>query len=171
MLPTMVQMLARDRSPGASSLFMSACVVVTQFVSALLAAWVGRRADVWGRKPLLLVGWAVVPLRGFVCILTHNPILLVTVEILDGIAAAVYAVVIVLVVADLAHGTGRFNLLLGALSVSSGIGYTLSNSITGTIVEHYGFNYGFMALSTFGTTGFILLCIAMPETLVCKNTF
>jgi MFS family permease len=166
MLPTMVQMLARDRSPGASSAFMSACVVVTQLVSALLAAWVGRLADVWGRKPLLLVGWAAVPLRGFVCILTRNPILLVAVEILDGIAAAIYAVVIVLVVADLAHGTGRFNLLLGALSVSSGIGYTLSNSINGTIVEHYGFNYGFMALSTFGTAGYILLRIAMPETLV-----
>jgi MFS family permease len=166
MLPTMVQMLARDRSPGASSAFMSACVVVTQLVSALLAAWVGRLADVWGRKPLLLVGWAAVPLRGFVCILTRNPILLVAVEILDGIAAAIYAVVIVLVVADLAHGTGRFNLLLGALSVSSGIGYTLSNSINGTIVEHYGFNYGFMALSIFGTAGYILIRIAMPETLV-----
>jgi MFS family permease len=166
MLPTMVQMLARDRSPGASSAFMSACVVVTQLVSALLAAWVGRLADVWGRKPLLLVGWAAVPLRGFVCVLTRNPILLVAVEILDGIAAAIYAVVIVLVVADLAHGTGRFNLLLGALSVSSGIGYTLSNSINGTIVEHYGFNYGFMALSIFGTAGYILIRIAMPETLV-----
>ena len=166
MLPTMVQMLARDRSPGASSAFMSACVIVTQFVSASLAVWIGRRADTWGRKPLLLIGWAAVPLRGFVCILTRNPILLVTVEILDGIAAAVYAVVIVLVVADLAHGTGRFNLLLGALSVSSGIGYTLSNSITGTIVENYGFHYGFMVLSAFGTAGFILLRFAMPETLL-----
>ncbi|CAF1443211.1 unnamed protein product [Rotaria sordida] len=165
MLPMMVQMLSHDRSPGASSLFMSACVVVTQFVSASLAAWVGRLADRWGRKPLLLVGWGVVPLRGFVCVLTRNPILLVAVEILDGIAAAVYAVVIVLVVADLAHGTGRFNLLLGVLSVSSGVGYTLSNSITGTIVQHHGFSYGFMALSSFGTAGFILLCFAMPETL------
>ena len=171
MLPTMVQMYARDRSPGSSFVFMSACVVVTQLVSTLLAAWVGRRADIWGRKPLLLVGWAVVPLRGFVCMLTRNPILLVTVEILDGIAAAVYAVVIVLVVADLAHGTGRFNLLLGALSVSSGIGYTLSNSINGTIVKHYGFNYGFMTLSSFGTIGFILLRFAMPETLILENTF
>ena len=171
MLPTMVQMLARDRSPGASSAFMSACVVVTQFVSASLAAWVGRRADIWGRKPLLLIGWAAVPLRGLVCILTRNPILLVAVEILDGIAAAVYAVVIVLVVADLAHGTGRFNLLLGVLSVSSGIGYTLSNSVIGTIVEHYGFNYGFMTLSIFGTSGFLLLCFAMPETFVSETVF
>ena len=165
MLPTMVQVLAHDRSPGASSAFMSACVVVTQFVSATLAAWVGRWADIWGRKPLLLVGWAAVPLRGFICILTHHPIILIAAEILDGIAAAVYAVVIVLVVADLARGTGRFNLLLGVLSVSSGIGYTLSNSITGTIVERYGFNYGFMSLSIFGTAGFVLLRLAMPETL------
>ncbi|CAF1195308.1 unnamed protein product [Adineta steineri] len=169
MLPTMVQLLARDRSPGASSAFMSACVVVTQLISASLAAWVGRYADIWGRKPLLLIGWAAVPLRGLVCLLTHNPILLIAAEIFDGIAAAIYAVVIVLVVADLAHGTGRFNLLLGVLSVSSGIGYTLSNSVIGTIVEHYGFNYGFMTLSIFGTAGFILLRIAMPETLISKH--
>lgn len=165
MLPTMVQLMARNRSPGASSAFMSACVVVTQFVSALLAAWVGRQADIWGRKPLLLIGWAVVPLRGMICIGTDNPYVLVSAEILDGIAAAIYAVVVVLVIADLARGTGRFNLLLGALSVSSGIGYTLSNSITGSIVEHYGFRYGFMSLSTFGTLGFLLLRAAMPETL------
>lgn len=170
MLPTMVQLLARDRSAGASSAFMSACVVVTQFVSALLAAWVGRRADIWGRKPLLLVGWAMVPLRGFVCMITQNPILLVAVEILDGIAAAIYAVVVVLVVADIAQGTGRFNLLLGALAVSSGVGYTLSNSITGTIVEKHGFNYGFMSLTTFSTAGFLLLCFAMPETLTSKSS-
>ena len=165
MLPTMVQLLARDRSPGVSSAFMSACVIVTQFVSATLAAWVGRWADRWGRKPLLLIGWAAVPLRGFICILTHQPIILVAAEILDGIAAAVYAVVIVLVVADLARDTGRFNLLLGVLSVSSGIGYTLSNSITGTIVQHYGFTYGFVSLSIFGAAGFFLLRVAMPETL------
>ena len=170
MLPTMVQLLARDRSPGVSSAFMSACVVVTQFVSAMLAAWVGHWADVWGRKPLLLIGWAMVPLRGFVCMITHDPILLVGIEILDGIAAAVYAVVVVLVIADLAQGTGRFNLLLGALAVSSGVGYTLSNSITGTIVEKHGFDYGFMSLTTFGTAGFILLCFAMPETLIPKSS-
>ncbi|CAF1471778.1 unnamed protein product [Adineta ricciae] len=170
MLPNMVQVVAHDHSPGASSVFLSACVVVTQFVSASLAAWIGRRADVWGRKPLLLVGWAAVPVRGFACILTRNPILLASIEILDGIAAVVYAVVIVLVVADLAHNTGRFNLLLGVLSVSSGLGYTLSNSITGMIVQRFGFNYGYMVLSTFGTAGFILLRFAMPETLLVSNT-
>ncbi|UJR32696.1 hypothetical protein I4U23_020155 [Adineta vaga] len=169
MLPTMAQVIARDHSPGASSLFMSACIIVTQFISASLAAWVGRRADIWGRKPLLLIGWAAVPLRSFVCVLTRNPILLVVAEIFDGIAAVLYAVVIVLVAADLAHGTGRFNLLLGALSVSSGIGYTLSNSITGTIIESYGFNYGFMVLSIFGSASFILLRFAMPETLLSSS--
>ena len=165
MLPTMVQLMARNRSPGASSVFMSACVGVTQLVSTTLSAWVGRQADIWGRKPLLLIGFAAVPLRGLVCVLTRNPILLISAELFDGIAAATYGVVIVLVVADLARGTGRFNLMLGALGVATGLGYTLSNSVTGTIVEHYGFSYGFMTLSTIGTLSFLLLRFAMPETL------
>jgi hypothetical protein len=37
--------------------------------------------------------------------------------------------------------------------------------VTGTIVEHYGFSYGFMTLSTIGTISFLLLRFAMPETL------
>jgi len=103
--------------------------------------------------------------------LTHNPILLVAVKILDDIAVAIYTIVIVLVIADLAQDTGCFNLFLDALSVSSGIGYTFSNSVTGTIVEKHDFDYGFMFLCIFGIAGFILLCFPMPETLISKNIF
>jgi hypothetical protein len=40
---------------------MSACVIVTQTMIACSAAWVGRMAGSVGRKPLLLVGFGVLP--------------------------------------------------------------------------------------------------------------
>jgi MFS family permease len=64
---------------------------------------------------------------------------LVAIQILDGIAAAIFGVVSVLVIADLTKGTGRFNLTLGAVTTAVGIGAALSQSIAGGIVRRFGY--------------------------------
>src|SRR3984957_1729213 len=63
MLPLLGEMLAKGRG-RTSMMFMSACVVTTQFVITLTASWSGRRAGTWGRKPLLLIAFGVLPVRG-----------------------------------------------------------------------------------------------------------
>ncbi len=52
MLPLLGEMLAKGQGRS-SMMFMSACVVTTQFVITLIASWSGRKAGLWGRKPLL----------------------------------------------------------------------------------------------------------------------
>jgi MFS family permease len=52
-----------------------------------MAILMGRKADHWGRKPMLLVGFAVLPAHGLLYILTQNPYALVSIQILDGIGA------------------------------------------------------------------------------------
>jgi hypothetical protein len=49
----------------------------------------------------------------------HHETLLVAIQVLDGIAPGI-CVVSVLVIADLARGTGRFNLTLGAITTALG---------------------------------------------------
>ncbi|MGC2250174.1 MAG: MFS transporter, partial [Acidobacteriaceae bacterium] len=100
MLPLLGEMLARGKGRS-SMLFMSACVIVTQFVITLIAAWTGRRARTWGRKPLLLIAFGVLPIRGILYTLTSKSALLVAIQVLDGIGAGIFGVVSVLVVADL----------------------------------------------------------------------
>jgi MFS family permease len=51
MLPLLGEMLAKGKGRS-SMMFMSACVVTTQFTITLLAAWAGQTAGSWGRKPL-----------------------------------------------------------------------------------------------------------------------
>jgi hypothetical protein len=51
---------------------------------------------------------------------------LIAIQILDGIGAAIFGVVSVLVIADLTRGNGRFNLTLGAVTNAVGIGAALS---------------------------------------------
>jgi predicted MFS family arabinose efflux permease len=163
MLPLLGEMLAKGQGRS-SMLFMSACVVTTQFVITLLASWSGRKAGTWGRKPLLLIAFGVLPLRGVLYTLTSNTAWLVAIQALDGVAAAIFGVVSVLVIADLTRGTGRFNLTLGAITTAVGIGAALSQVIAGSIVHHVGSNAGFLFLAGVALGAFAILYLFMPET-------
>jgi MFS family permease len=145
-------------------MFMSACVVTTQLVVTLIASWSGRKAGLWGRKPLLLVAFGALPVRGILYTLTHKTVALVAIQILDGVGVGIFGVVSVLVIADLTQGSGRFNLTLGAISTAVGIGASLSQVIAGSIVHHFGSNAGFLFLATVAAIAFGTLYFLMPET-------
>ncbi len=164
MLPLLGEMLSKGHG-RTSMMFMSTCVVTTQMVVALLASWSSIKAQQWGRKPLLLIAFGVLPVRGVLYTLTGATSALVAIQILDGIAAAIFGVVSVLVIADLTKGTGRFNLTLGAVTTAIGIGAALSQSIAGGIVHRFGYHAGFLFLAAVAGAAFLLLWIAMPESL------
>jgi predicted MFS family arabinose efflux permease len=163
MLPLLGEMLSEGKGRS-SPLFMSACVVTTQVVIMFVASPLGRLAESWGRKPLLLIGFGVLPIRGVLYTLTHNRYLLVAIQLLDGIGAAVFGVLSVLVIADLVRGTGRFNVTQGVIATAVGIGASLSQTIAGTLVDHYGYHVGFLFLAAIATVAFAALWMFMPET-------
>ncbi len=163
MLPLLGEMLSKGHG-RTSMMFMSACVVTTQIVVTLLAGWCGIEARRRGRKPLLLIAFAALPIRGVLYTLTHDTAYLVAIQILDGIAAAVFGVVSVLVIADLTKGTGRFNLTLGAVTTAVGIGAALSQGIAGSIVTHFSYDAAFLFLAAVAVVATVILWIAMPET-------
>ena len=163
MLPLLGEMLAKGKGRS-SMLFMSACVVTTQLVITLLTSWSGRKAGLWGRKPLLLVAFGVLPVRAVLYTLTHQTIALVAIQILDGVGAGIFGVVSVLVIADLTRGSGRFNLTLGAISTAVGIGASLSQVLAGSIVHHFGYSAGFLFLAAVAAVALSILYFFMPET-------
>lgn len=163
MLPLLGEMLAKGRGRS-SMMFMSACVVTTQMVITLIAWWTGRLASTWGRKPLLLIGFAALPVRGLLYTLTHDPLVLISIQVLDGVGAGIFGVVSVLVIADLTRGTGRFNLAQGAIATAVGIGASLSQAVAGAIVHHSGYRIGFLFLAAVAAAALLLLARFMPET-------
>jgi len=163
MLPLLGEMLSKGHGRS-SMMFMSACVVTTQLVIAIIASWSGRKAGTWGRKPLLLIAFGVLPIRAVLYTLTVNTIALIAIQILDGIAAGVFGVVSVLVIADLTEGSGRFNVTLGAISTAVGVGAALSQTVAGTIVHRYSFDAGFLFLAGVAAAAFGILYFFMPET-------
>jgi MFS family permease len=163
MLPLLGEMLGKGRGRGAL-VFMSACVVTTQLVITLIASSVGRGAHGRGRKPLLLIGFAVLPVRGVLYTLTSNAVVLVGVQLLDGIGAGIFNVVSVLVIADRTRGSGRFNLALAAVTTAVGIGAALSQLVAGSIAHRAGVHAGFWFLAAVAALAFVLLLTTMPET-------
>jgi len=164
MLPQLGEMLAHGQVK-VSAVFMSACVMVTQFVIAVTAVFIGRKAAVWGRKPLLLVGFGVLPIRGVLYTLTSSVPLLIGIQLLDGVANTIFGVVSVLVVADLTRGTGRFNVTQGALAAAVGIGASLSTTFAGYLVQHAGYSVSFLSLAGIAVVAWVLLWAIVPETL------
>jgi predicted MFS family arabinose efflux permease len=163
MLPLLGEMLAHGKG-RTSMMFMTACVVTTQLTITLIASWCGRTASIWGRKPLLMIAFGVLPIRGLLYTLTHHMVLLVAIQILDGIAAGIFGVVSVLLIADLTRGTGRFNLTQGLIATAVGIGASLSQTVAGAIVHHMGYHAGFLFLSAVAGIALLIFWWFMPET-------
>jgi MFS family permease len=147
-----------------SSLVVSAVIVGPQIIVALLAPWAGRTAETWGRRPLLLLGLGMVPIRAGFFAFTTAPELLIAIQVLDGLTGATLGVLTTLVVADLTKGTGRFNLAQGLVGTVSGIGASLSTSISGLVVERSGHTAGFLSVTIVGLVAVAIVWAFMPET-------
>jgi MFS family permease len=161
LLPLLSEALAQDRR---SPLIVSALIVVPQVVVAVSAPWVGRRANSWGRRPLLLIGFAALPIRAACFALTRDPALLVAVQLLDGITGAALGVLTPLVIADISRGTGRFNLAQGFVGTFSGIGASLSTTVSGLVAQSFGSAIGFTAVAAVAVIALVTLWALLPET-------
>ena len=168
MLPQLGEMLSKGQ-PKTAAPFMSACIIVTQLVIAVNAGWIGKFAGSHGRKPLLIAGFAALPLRGVLYTLTHFTPALIAIQILDGVANAIFGVVSILVITDLTRGTGRFNLAAGALATMVGLGASLSTTLGGVLVQRISFNGSFLGLAAVAAVAVTLLIVGVPETLGGKS--
>ena len=162
-LPLAGEALVRT-SKTDSSLVISALIIVPQIIVALMAPWVGRQAQDWGRRPLLVIGFAALPLRALGFALVSNPLVLLAVQALDGITATVLGVLTALVIADLTGGTGRFNLAQGIVGTASGIGASISTTLSGLVAERLGTSVAFSFIAATASLGTLMIWFLMPET-------
>jgi MFS family permease len=163
LLPLVGQKLAAAY-PEEATAMMSACIVAAQAVMLPIALLVGRTADSWGRKPLFLAGFAILPVRAVLYTFSDNSFWLIGVQLLDGVGAGVFGALTPLVIADIMRGTGRYNLALGAIATMQGIGASLSGLAAGVIVDHFGYSATFLTLGAAALVAVIVFAIWMPET-------
>jgi Na+/melibiose symporter-like transporter len=163
-LLTLVAQEVGRQHPDWSSVIVSVCIVGAQAVMVPMALLVGRRADAWGRKPLLLIGFAALPLRAVLYTLSHDPLWLIGVQFLDGVGAGLLSAAKPLVLADLMRGTGRYNLGQGLVGTLQGAGAALSFVIAGALVQWAGFAAAYLACGAAALAALAVLVFWLPET-------
>ena len=131
---------------------------------AILAPWIGYWSELWGRKPLLLAGFAAQIARALLFSMVSDPWMMIAVQVLDGITGAAVTVLTILVLTDLTTGTGRFNLAQGILGTLMGIAVALGTSTIGFTVERYGDVTGFVVMAAGTSVAMVLLWALLPET-------
>jgi MFS family permease len=163
-LPLVSEILTQAKKGRASAWQVAAAVVVAEAAMVVVAAVSGKLADRWGRKPLFLLGFGALALRNALTVVSHDGYYLISLQALDGVAMGIYGVLLTLVTADLARGSGRFNFLQGAVQSAMGLGGVLSNSLFGWVAKVMGFNASFWGLAIVAVAGGALYRSKMPET-------
>lgn len=146
----------------------SATTTFTVFSAQLVmvpVAWIsGRLCDSWGRKAIMAVAFWVLPLRILSYTLAHDPRMVVVLQSLDGIGAGIFGVAIIAMAADLTHGKGQFNSLLGILATSQAIGGVAGPLLSGILLQATSFNVTFICLAALAFVAAIILQLFVPET-------
>ncbi|MGU3494206.1 MFS transporter [Xanthobacteraceae bacterium A53D] len=164
MLTSVGQLLTRVVGKEQATSLTALCIVAAQCVMVPMAIMVGAKADHWGRKPIFLLAFGVLALRGALYVVSDNPFWLVSVQALDGVGAGIFGALFPIVVADLTQGTGRFNLAQGAVATFQGVGASISASLAGVIIVIAGYSAAFLSLAAIAACGLVLYLVAMPET-------
>jgi MFS family permease len=143
---------------------VAGALFIPQIVVAIASPWVGRRAQRWGRRPLLLAGFAAVPLRGLLFATVPDGNTLLAMQVLDGISGAVFGLMLPLIAADATQKTGFLNLAITSLGLASGVGAMVSTTAAGWIADRIGMPAAFLTLSAAGALAVLVLFLLMPET-------
>jgi predicted MFS family arabinose efflux permease len=163
MLPLTGQKLAVGNTHD-GALYQAALIIVAQVVMIPMALLVSKRGDQWGRKPLMMAAFLVLPVRGVLFVLASNPGEVIAVQALDGVGAGLQGALFAIMVADLTRGSGRFNVAFGAATMVQGIGATFSPALAGAIDQATSYTTAMLALTAIALVALGLLVLSVPET-------
>ena len=147
-----------------TDLVVAGAIMLPQALAAAVSPWFGRLAEAYGRRLVLLLGFSALPVRAVLFALDGNPYLEAAWQGLDGVTAAAFGVMIPLVVADITHNNGRFNLAMGIVGLVSGLGAALGNPVAGLLADQFGSTVTFGFLGAAGVAAFAVVALLMPET-------
>jgi len=162
MLPLAAGQVTREAGRFAE-LVIAACILLPQIVVAGCSPYIGRWAGLFGRKPVMLVAFSVLPLRGLLLAISSSPEMTIAVQMIDGISAATFGVMMPLVASDISRGTGHFNLCLGMLGLAMGIGASFSTTLSGLVADR-SVSDGFLLLAAAGLMCLLSVLFLFRET-------
>jgi MFS family permease len=162
MLP--LALIGLEKRGGNPGLVISAAIIVPQIVSALIAPSIGSAAQRFGRRPVLLAGFLVLPLRGLLLAAQPGSLPLAALQAFDGVSAAVFGIMVPLIAADVTRRTGYLNLAISSIGLAVSVGATFSTTVGGLVADRFGIPMALLGLAAIGFAATAVIWLALPET-------
>lgn len=164
-LLTLVSQRLAVAHAGSSATMTSACIIASQAGMLPAAMAVGWRADTFGHKRLLMVGFAVVVVQGVLTALSStNMVWLLALQFAGGVGTGLFSALTPLLLADVMHGTGRYNLSQGAVATMRALGVSSSSLASEFVLGSFGYTAAFLGSAAIAAAALALLFFKMPET-------
>ena len=162
MLPLMVQRIGHAGSKAAS-MHVPAALCLTELVMIPVCYIAAKRAPL-GRKPLLIISYIFLFIRGFCFSVTSDTNIMLGLQILDGISAGIFGLMLTLVISDLSLNTGRFNTTLTTMGVLFTLTNGISNFAFGVAAGKFGYPLSFNIMAICAVLGWLIIWALVPET-------
>lgn len=145
-------------APGAVNpgLYAAVTVIISQLVMIPVAIWTAGRIDRVGYWRLIMLALLVMPVRAALAASSAAPLMMVPVQILDGVAAGLLGVVVPSFIVVLLRGNGHVNAGQSVVMLMQGAGAAMSPALTGMIAGHYSFATAFSVLSVIALTALLI---------------
>lgn len=151
MLPFLAQ--ARTAAGADPSLTTGVMTVVSQATMVGAALLAARAAHGRGHAGVLSIALGLVVVRGLLAAFATSWLLVIPVQVLEGLAMGLGGVAIPALVAEIMDGTGHANAGLGGVMTAYGAGAALSPLLAGLVAQYLGFAASFVALAAVAAGG------------------
>jgi MFS family permease len=157
------------RDLGAPDRLLAYAFVVSMVAWMLVVRPAGGLADRLGRKPLLVVCWAVMAVRLALVAVAGSARQVVAIQVLDGVANGLFAVLAAAWVTDRfadPRRLGQAQVLVGSALV---LGSALGPMLAGFVVDSLGYRGLFWLLAGVGVVATTIVFGLVPETVKTRH--
>ena len=148
---------------GSPARYLSYAFVISMVAWTVAVRPVGWLADKFGRRPLLIVGWAAMTIRLVLLALANEGWQVFLIQLLDGLAQGIFAVTAAACVTDRLvdpRRAGEAQVLVGSSIV---FGSALGPALAGLVVEGLGYRGTFGLLAGIGAAATLVVALLIPE--------
>lgn len=140
-------------------------VFIAQATMIPVAWWAARYSARWGHKLIFAIAFMIMPIRSMICAVSMNTSVLLSTQVMDGIAAGIYGVSVALIVSDLTQGRKGFNMLMGLAQIAMALGSVIGPMLQGVSVGAVGFRFAFMVFAAVAALAALIFFHFMPNDL------
>lgn len=151
------------KSLGASAVWITNILSLGVVCEVIVMSQVGRLADKYGRRPVLALGFLLLPIRLLLYIPATGPVWVLVVQLMHGFNFGIIGTIGVVFANDVAQ-EGNRGLMQARLSASSSLATVFCPAVCGWLAQNYGFNAMFAFCAFMGVLGAIIFLLFVQET-------